>query len=63
MRDEYKGSHRKWARFRFSVVGGLLASPPPRGELRAELKALAAKTWTHPITGTPACFGVSTIER
>lgn len=63
MRDEYEGSHRKWARFRFSVVGGLLASPPARGELRAELKALAAKTWTHPIMGTPACFGLSTIER
>jgi transposase InsO family protein len=63
MRDEYAGSHRKWARFRFSVVGGLLASPPARGELRAELKALAAKTWTHPIMGTPACFGLSTIER
>ncbi len=63
MKDESKGSHRKWARFRFSVIGGLLASPPPRGELRAELKALAAKTWTHPITETPACFGVSTIER
>ena len=44
MRDESEGSHRKWARFRFSVVGGLLASPAPRGELRAELKALAADT-------------------
>ena len=63
MKNEYESSHRKWAVFRFSVVGGLLASPPARGELRAELKALAAKTWAHPIAGTPTCFGLSTIER
>lgn len=56
-------SHAMWARFRFSVVGGLLAAPPPRGKLRATLEALSAKTWTHPITGAPACFGLSTIER
>ena len=24
-----------WARFRFSVVGSLLSSPPARGELKA----------------------------
>ena len=35
-----------WARFRFTVVGSLLSSPPPRGELRAALEALAAKTCT-----------------
>ncbi|MFQ5600463.1 MAG: IS481 family transposase [Candidatus Krumholzibacteriia bacterium] len=63
MEQRYESRHAKWARFRFSVVGGLLASPPPKGELRTELNALAAKTWTHPITGAPAWFGLSTIER
>ena len=63
MKQEDETSHDKWARFRFSVVGGLLAAPPPQGELRAEILALAAKTWAHPIAGTPACYGLSTIER
>lgn len=63
MKQGYESSHRKWASFRFSVVGGLLACPPAKGELRTELKALAAKTWAHPITGAPTCFGLSTIER
>ena len=31
-----------WARFRFSVVGSLLSSPPARGELKGALQALAA---------------------
>lgn len=63
MKTRDESSQRKWGRFRFSVVGGLLAAPPPRGELRAELKALAARTWRHPISGAPVCFGLSTIER
>jgi len=45
------------------VVGSLLAAPPSPGELRAALEALATKTWSHPLTGAPACFGLSTIER
>jgi hypothetical protein len=52
-----------WARFRFSVVGVLLSSPPARGELQASLRALAAKTWTHPITGADVRFSAVTIER
>ncbi len=55
--------HARWARFRFSVVGPLLAAPPGRGELSAELSGLAQKTWQHPITGRPVRFGRSTIER
>jgi len=42
-----------WARFRFSVVGPLLAAPPKRGELRGELLRLSQKTWQHPVTGEP----------
>ncbi len=39
-----------WARFRFSVIGPLLSAPPPRGELKAAIRSLAEKVWTHPIT-------------
>lgn len=53
----------RWAHLRFAIVGPLLAAPPRRGELGAALAALAARTWTHPITGQPVCFGRSTIER
>jgi transposase InsO family protein len=52
-----------WARFRFSVVGSLLSSPPVRGELKVALRALAAKTWTHPVSGREARFAAVTIER
>ena len=56
-------SHERWARFRFSVIGPLLAAPPERGELQEQLKSLAAKRWHHPITGQRVQFGLSTIER
>ena len=52
-----------WARFRFSVVGALLSSPPPRGDLKAAIRSLAARTWTHPITGRDVRFSAVTIER
>jgi putative transposase len=54
---------QRWAHFRFSVVGPLLAAPPKRGELRGELQRLAAKSWRHPIGGHWVQFGASTIER
>ena len=52
-----------WARFRFSVVGSLLSAPSARGELQAAIDALAAKTWTHPVTGRDVRFAAKTIER
>lgn len=52
-----------WARLRFAVVGPLLASPPPKGRLRAELERLAQQSWEHPTTGGQVGFSVSTIER
>lgn len=55
--------HELWANFRFAVVGPLLASPPARGELRAELERLAAREWKHPVTGERMRFALSTIER
>lgn len=52
-----------WARFRFSVVGSLLSSPPARGELQAALRSLAEKTWTHPVTGLDVHVSAGTIAR
>jgi transposase InsO family protein len=48
---------------RFAVIGWLLAAPPEKGELKAAITALASRTWQHPTTGEPVCFGFSTIER
>ena len=53
-----------WAEFRFSVIGGLLASPPKnKGELVSQLKALAAKTWQHPVKKDQYTFSWTTAER
>ena len=52
-----------WARFRFSIVGSLFSSPPARGELKTAIRALAEKTWRHPMTGCNVQFAVSSIER
>jgi putative transposase len=56
-------SPERWAHFRFSVIGPLLAAPPPRGELQVQLQALAAKQWCHPISAEWVGFGFSTVER
>lgn len=56
-------SPRRWAELRFAIIGPVLASPPPRGELGRTLAALAQQTWRHPTTGEPVRFGASTIER
>jgi transposase InsO family protein len=55
--------HERWAHLRFSIIGQLLAAPPPKGELRAAIESLAERTWVHPSTGEPVRFGFSTIER
>lgn len=60
--DEIPSAER-WGRFRFEVIGHLLASPPEKGELRREIERLAAREWTHPMSGERVRFGVSTIER
>lgn len=53
----------RWARLRFAIIGPLLAAPPPTRELHGALRALAAKTWRHPVSGLDVRFGVSTLER
>ena len=65
MAEQVRGQrvHERWARFRFSVIGQLLASPPPKGELNKEIEALAERQWRHPITGEGVRFAFSTIER
>src|SRR5271163_4353329 len=50
-----------WARFRFSVVGSLLSSPPARGALQTTIRSLAEKTWSHPVTGRDVRLAPSTI--
>ena len=53
----------QWARFRFSVIGPLLAAPPACGELQQALQELAAGEYQHPLSKRPITLGVSTIER
>lgn len=61
--EENARNHERWAHFRFSVVGHLLAAPPARGELKVALAELAAQEWRHPISGERVRYAVSTIER
>jgi len=64
MADKRKASvHERWAHFRFSVVGPLLAAPPAAGELQKQLEHLSAKTWRHPVTEQPVQFSFPTLER
>ena len=62
-RGDGDNTQERWARLRFAVVGPLLASPPPSGQLRAELDRLSQREWEHPTRGGPVRFSVSTIER
>lgn len=54
---------QRWAHFRFAVVGSLLSAPPPHGELKKAIEALAAKKWTHPVRGGQLRLAAATIER
>lgn len=64
MRDDAVPRWEQWARFRFSVIGGLLASPPEGGELQEALRELCARTYQHPFRPAERVrFGFSTLER
>ncbi len=65
MAEETRGRrvHERWAHLRFSVIGQLLAAPPPKGGLKSAIEALSQRTWVHPSMGEPVRFGFSTIER
>jgi transposase InsO family protein len=53
----------RWARLRFTIIGRLLAAPPPKGQLRAAIKTLAQNSWRHPVNGTVIRFSFATVER
>lgn len=57
------GGDECWGRFRFEVVGHLLAAPPEKGDLREALQLLSEKLWRHPVNGQGVRFSVPTIER
>lgn len=64
MPDDTLARTERWARFRFSVIGGLLASPPAGGDLQAALRVLADRPYQHPLRpGARVQLGFSTIER
>ncbi len=63
MSKESQSTTDKWAVLRFSVIGGLLAAPPEKGELRQELKKLARRIWKHPTKEKRLQFHYSSIER
>ena len=53
-----------WERFRFAVIGPLLAAPPAKGELQHQLRVLSKKRWTHPIENHRTLqLSLSTLER
>jgi putative transposase len=52
-----------WSQLRFSIIGGLLASPPESGELGKQIKQLASREYQHPHKDELITFGASTIER
>ena len=55
---------QRWARFRFSVIGELLACPPEKGQLQKAIKRLAGKNYQHPTDiDRRIALGASTIER
>ena len=63
MGDDALARTERWARFRFSVIGRLLASPPEGGALQDALRDLAARTYQHPFTHERIRLGFSTLER
>jgi putative transposase len=58
-----EGKLTSWAALRFSIVGGLLARPPEKGELGQRLQALANDRYRHPVKDEWVKFARSTIER
>lgn len=53
----------RWARFRFSIIGPLLAAPPEKGMLWNKLQELSQKCYQHPSTKLSIRFSPSTLER
>lgn len=49
--------------FRLKIIGGLLASPPDKGDLKKQLAQLAQKPWLHPLSGETVHYSIPTLER
>jgi putative transposase len=63
MSKKSRGRLASWAQLRFSIIGGLLARPPKKGDLRREIEILASRSYQHPTRDVQVTFGVSTLER
>jgi putative transposase len=64
MRSEKIPMWQRWAQFRFAVIGELLSSPPPKGQLQEAIERLSQQTYQHPIDADRwISLGASTIER
>ncbi len=61
--DSRESARVRWAQLRFSIIGTLLTSPPKLGELKALLRELAKKPYTHPTRDDVVYFAAATIER
>jgi putative transposase len=61
--DDAVSTRMRWARFRHSIIGPLLAAPPEHGELAAKIAELAAQSYRHPTTTETVRFSAKTIER
>ena len=49
--------------FRLKIIGGLLASPPQKGDLKNQLTQLSEKSWFHPLSGERVHYSIPTLER
>ena len=49
--------------FRLKIIGGLLASPPEKGDLKNQLTLLSEKLWFHPLSGETVHYSIPTLER
>ena len=63
MNTNHRSRLYSWSQLRFSIIGGLLASPPEAGELGKQIKHLASREYQHPYKDALITFGASTIER
>ena len=55
---------RRWAQFRFAVIGELLSCPLCKGQLQQAIARLAGQTYQHPVDANRRIrLGASTIER
>ena len=64
MTDETNAPARvRWARFRFSIISQLFASPPAAGDLQSAILELAQRQWRHPSTNEVVRISAKTIER